>query len=99
MGDKPRAEQGNTLGCVEDDDVKVSQHLFALRLSAADTKAVLQSLQRASVVTDPSNEQLVKLTDSPDDLSAIAKSLGQIDDNVEPLDVTLSVENIRLISK
>jgi hypothetical protein len=45
---------GNTLGCIKgDDDVEVSQHFFALRLSHADLLAVLHGLYEASVVAEP----------------------------------------------
>ena len=89
----------------EDDNIKVAQHFFALRLATvADTRLVLQALQRASVATDPSNPQLVKLTSGPSDLAGLAKQLGQIvRDNTSPVLGTLSVKTassqIRLIGK
>ena len=91
---KPRSKQGNTLGCVNDDNIKVAQHFFALRLATSDdTKTVLQALQRASVATDPSNDQLVKLTSGPAELSSLAKQLGrQVLDNLTPFSGTLSVK-------
>lgn len=55
----PRQTDGNTLGCVKDDDVKVSQHFFALRLAKNDLVKVLKALKNASVVTDPTNRQIV----------------------------------------
>ena len=55
----PRATDGNTLGCVKDDDVKVSQHFFALKLNTHDVIEVLIALRNASVVTDPTNRQIV----------------------------------------
>ena len=55
----PRESDGNTLGCVRDNDVKVSQHFFALRLTKDDLVKVLRALQNASVVTDPTNSQIV----------------------------------------
>jgi len=85
-----RATQGNTLGCTDDDNVLVSQHFFGLRLKFSDTLAVLQAMKRASVVTDPSNTQLVKLTDSPGELTSLVKSLGQVDSSGDVLRVTLS---------
>ena len=91
---KPRSTQGNTLGCVKDDNIKVAQHFFALRLATLDdTRTVLQALQRASVATDPSNDQLVKLTSGPAELSSLAKQLGrQVLDNLTPFSETLSVK-------
>ena len=32
----PRTSDGNTLGCVKDDDIEVSQHFFALKLTKAN---------------------------------------------------------------
>jgi hypothetical protein len=55
----PRATDGNTLGCVEDDNVEVSQHFFALKLAKADVIEILKGLGNASVVTDPENPQIV----------------------------------------
>src|SRR5204863_8132467 len=46
----PRKTDGNTLGCVTDDDVKVSQHFFALKLTKDDVVKVLKALKNASVV-------------------------------------------------
>lgn len=47
----PRNGDGNTLGCVTDDDVQVSQHFFALALTKDDLVVVLKALENASVVT------------------------------------------------
>ena len=41
---EPRKTDGNTLGCVADNDVLVSQHFFALALSKDDVVAVLKAL-------------------------------------------------------
>lgn len=101
----PRKEQGNTLGCCEDDNVMVAQHFFALRLNSAnDTLAVLQALQRASVVTDTKNPQLVKLTSGPSDLKQAASQLGQqVLDILEPFQGDISARNkaskVHLIAK
>ena len=98
-------QQGNTLGCCQDENIKVAQHFFALRLATADdTRLVLQALQRASVATDPSNEQIVKLTSGPSELASLAKQLGQVvRDNTAPLQGTLSIKAaggpIRLFAK
>ena len=51
---------GNTLGCIADDDVLVSQHFFALKLSKNDVVTVLKALANASVVTDPTNTRLLQ---------------------------------------
>jgi len=96
---QPRTQQGNTLGCVVDDNVEVAQHFFALRLpSAADTQEVLLALQKASVVTDPSNSQLVKLSDSPAELASLANGLAQLDTSVVPFQSTLS-SSVKLLAK
>ena len=101
---KPRTRQGNTLGCVKDDNIKIAQHFFAIRLATVnDTRTILQALQRASAATDPRNEQLVKLSSGPAELSSLAKQLGrQVLDNLTPLLGTLSVRTssqVRLIAK
>ena len=101
---KPRDHQGNTLGCCKDDNIKVAQHFFALRLATKeDTKTVLLALQRASAVTDPNNDQLVKLSSGPSELSSIAKQLGrQVLNNLTPLVGTLTMSTsspLRLIAK
>jgi hypothetical protein len=87
---KNRPTQGNTLGCIKDDNVEVAQHLFALKLTASDTKAVLTALRKASVVTDPKNSQLVKVTNSPSDLKSLVEGFGTLDKSTAPSQVTLS---------
>ena len=71
----PRTTDGNTLGCVKDDDVKVSQHFFALKLSKDDVTQVLKALNNASVVTDPHNRQIVS-NGGPEDIQALVNQLG-----------------------
>jgi hypothetical protein len=70
----PRTD-GNSLGCVKDDDVKVSQHFFALRLNKDDLLRVLDGLSNASVVTDAKNPQIVS-NGGPDDVQAKVNLLG-----------------------
>jgi len=93
----PRAGDGNTLGCVEDNNVKAAQHFFALRLSPADTAAVLDALANASVVTDISSPQLARIG-GPPELQQRAARLGRRSTSVNLIDVTLS-SGVRLISK
>lgn len=70
-------EGGNTLGCVlNDNNILVSQHFFASRLSKADVVTVLKALQRASVVTEPKNQQIVK-NGGPTDIRKLVSSLGR----------------------
>jgi len=71
----PRKTDGNTLGCVSDDNVEVSQHFFALKLTKGDLTTILKALQNASVVTDPSNPQIVN-NGGPPDIQQLVGSLG-----------------------
>jgi hypothetical protein len=103
----PRSN-GNTLGCITDNtgkpqnNVWVSQHFFALRLNRSDVVAVLQALQRASVVTQAdagpgSNSQIVR-NGGPDDLQKFVSELGRLSKDTSVLDLTLS-SGVRLIAK
>lgn len=72
----PRTD-GNTLGCVTDNDVKVSQHFFALKLSPADTAKLLEALRNEAAVTLPADPQVVRVRpSSPPALKTLAASLG-----------------------
>jgi hypothetical protein len=72
----PRKTDGNTLGCIaNDDDVLVSQHFFALKLTKDDLVTVLKALENASVVTDPSNRQIVD-NGGPADVQTLVTGLG-----------------------
>lgn len=93
----PRANDGNTLGFVQDDDIEFSQHFFALRLTKGDLPVVLAALNNASVVTDPSNPQLV-LNGGPKGIPEQVKNLGRLSKSNLCLDVKLS-SGVRLISK
>lgn len=73
--DSPRKTDGNTLGCVSDDNVEVSQHFFALKLSKSDLVTVLTALHNASVVTDPTNPQIVN-NGGPADIQKLVQTLG-----------------------
>ena len=76
-GSKKHARQtdGNTLGCTKDDDIEVSQHFFALKLTPTDLVAVLTALKNASVATDPTNPQIV-LNGGPPEIQTLVKKLG-----------------------
>jgi hypothetical protein len=74
---QPRQTDGNTLGCAADNDVLVSQHFFALRLNQADLVMVLEALANASVVTDPTNLQIVS-NGGPANIQALVSGLGKI---------------------
>ena len=93
----PRRTDGNTLGCIDDNDVKVSQHFFALRLTKTDLVKTLWALTNASVVTDPSNPQIVK-NGGPADVQALVNGLGTQSHSRTPTNVTLST-GVKLISK
>src|SRR2546421_3369660 len=71
----PRKTDGNTLGCIKDDDVEVSQHFFSLKLSKDDVVKVLKGLANASVVTDPKNPQIVH-NGGPADIKQLVDDLG-----------------------
>ena len=73
----PRASEGNTLGCTaRDNNVMVSQHAFALRLTKADVVAVLTGLHNASVVTAPAKLQIAS-NGGPAEIVALVQSLGE----------------------
>ena len=93
----PRKTDGNTLGCVKDNDVQVSQHFFALRLSKDDLVQVLMALSNASVVTDPKNPQIVN-NGGPPDVQKLVASLGVKSASDTYSKTTLST-GVQLISK
>lgn len=93
----PRKTDGNTLGCVKDDDVHVSQHFFALRLDANDVVAVLQGLQNASISTDPLNRQVVS-NGGPPHIQALVAGLGKKSHSAAVMRVKLS-SGVELVSK
>ena len=93
----PRKTDGNTLGCVKDDNVEVSQHFFALKLNKDDLVKVLRALHNASVVTDPSNPQIVN-NGGPADVQELVRMLGVKSDSTTFTDDKLS-SGVELISK
>ena len=92
-----RLKDGNTLGCIDDDNVLVSQHFFALKLNKDDLVDVLKALQNASVVTDPTNLQIVS-NGGPADVQDLVNSLGKRSKSVDVFEATLST-GVKLISK
>lgn len=69
-------QTGNTIGAIgDDDDIKVSQHFFALKLTAADLVMVLKALNNASVVTDVSKPSIVR-NGGPAAVQALVTTLG-----------------------
>jgi hypothetical protein len=93
----PRKTDGNTLGCIKDDDVEVSQHFFSLKLSKDDVVKVLKGLANASVATDPKNPQIVH-NGGPADIKQLVDDLGDKSDNKKATKETLS-SGVILISK
>lgn len=93
----PRKTDGNTLGCVRDDNVQVSQHFFALRLNKDDLVKVLTALQNASVVTDPKDLQVVS-NGGPADVQQMVATLGVKSRSTSPTNETLS-SGVEVISK
>lgn len=95
--DTPRQTDGNTLGCVEDDDVKVSQHFFALKLTRSDLTAVLRALQNASVATRVNNLQLVR-NGGPADVQQLVNGLG-VHSKATAATMTALSTGVKVISK
>jgi hypothetical protein len=93
----PRGTDGNTLGCIADDNVEVSQHFFALKLTKGDLVKVLTALGNASVATDPLNAQVVD-NGGPADVQELVFRLGKKSVSTRLSDDTLS-SGVRLISK
>jgi hypothetical protein len=93
----PRKLDGNTLGCVKDDDVEVSQHFFALKLTKSDLVLVLQGLANASVVTDPTDPQVVN-NGGPADVQALVSGLGKLSKSDKLVSGTLST-GVQFLSK
>lgn len=93
----PRQTDGNTLGCVADDNVEVSQHFFALRLAEPDLKALLDALKNASIVTDPGNPQIVR-NGGPPEIQASVNELGRKSSSTKVIETRLP-GGIELISK
>ena len=93
----PRQTDGNTLGCVKDNDVKVSQHFFSLKLTKDDLVTILKALGNASVVTVPTNTQIVQ-NGGPADVQALVTQLGKKSASKTVTSDTLS-SGVQLISK
>lgn len=93
----PRETDGNTLGCVKDDNVKVSQHFFALRLTKDDVTKVLEALQNASVVTDPDSRQIVH-NGGPHEIQSLVNDLGT-KSHSSKVQIYMLSSGVELISK
>jgi hypothetical protein len=93
----PRKTDGNTLGCVKDNDVLVSQDFFALKLNKSDVVTILKALANASVVTKPTQSQIVN-NGGPADIQVLVKTLGKVSTSKTAIKSTLS-SGVVLISK
>src|SRR5581483_9621391 len=93
----PRQNDGNTLGCIKDNDVLVSQHFFALKLNKDDVVAVLKGIANASVVTKAQDPELVN-SGGPADIQSLTASLGHVSSSKSATITTLS-SGVKLISK
>lgn len=93
----PRAE-GNSLGCtMSDDDVDLSQHFFALKLTEPDVLKVLAALKQEGAVTDTGNSQLVRTGGPPEIVTAVSE-LGSPNTDATVTSEKLS-SGVRLIAK
>ena len=96
----PRKKDGNTLGCVDDNDVEVSQHFFALKLNKSDLIAVLNALANASVATASKAKPIKQIVKNggPQVVQNAVNKLGVLASSNKATMVTLS-SGVRLISK
>ena len=75
--DKRKGNKGNTLGCnSSNNNLRASQHFFALKLTKDDLVEVLKALKNASVVTDPTKSQIVR-NGGPADVRKLVDDLGE----------------------
>lgn len=93
----PRQNDGNTLGCIKDDDIEVSQHFFALKLTKNDLASVLTALGNSSVATNLSQPSIVN-NGGPNDIQALVNDLGKQSSSRTVFTAILS-SGIQLISK
>jgi hypothetical protein len=95
--DHPRQNDGNTLGCINDDDIEVSQHFFSIKINKADLIILLKAINNASVVTSTSHLEIVN-NGGPQDVQDLVNELGKESKSTETTVNTLS-SGIRVISK
>jgi hypothetical protein len=93
----PRQNDGNTLGCINDDDIEVSQHFFSVKLNCQDVISVIEVLQNSSIVTDINQPSIVN-NGGPQAIQELVKQLGVLSSSKTILKKTLST-GITLISK
>lgn len=93
----PRHNDGNTLGCINDDDIEVSQHFFALKLTKDDLVNVLNAIGNASVATSTAQPSIVN-NGGPLDVQALVEGLGKQSTSRSLFTATLS-SGVQIISK
>jgi hypothetical protein len=93
----PRQNDGNTLGCINDDDVEVAQHFFAVKINKADLIIMLNAISNASVVTSTAYPEIVQ-NGGPADVQELVKTLGKESKSTTCTVDTLS-SGIKVISK
>ncbi len=93
----PRQNDGNTLGCITDDDVEVAQHFFAVKINKDDLVTVLKALNNASVVTKIDHPEIVQ-NGGPEDVQELVKTLGKESKSADCTVDKLS-SGVRIISK
>jgi Deoxyribonuclease II/Collagen triple helix repeat (20 copies) len=96
--DASRKNDGNTLGYINDDNIEVSQHFFALKLTKDDVINVLKTLYNASVGTNVSEPSIVK-NGGPNDIQILVNTLGKKSTSTTLVEATLSTSNVKIISK
>lgn len=94
-----RQTDGNTLGCIaQDDNIKVSQHFFSLKLTKDDVVKVLAALQNSSAVTANTNNSQIVNNGGPNDIRAMVQQLGVLSTSTSATKDTLS-SGVQIISK
>jgi hypothetical protein len=82
-----KRKSGNTLGCVStNNNLRASQHFFALKLNKADLLKVLEAMRRASVATNFKVPQVVYNGGPPEVRAAVFK-LGKKPSRADKFDV------------
>jgi Deoxyribonuclease II len=98
--DTRKGNKGNTLGCnSSNNNLRASQHFFALRLKHDGLVKVLDGLKNASVVTDPTSLQIVR-NGGPQDVQERVRALGKRQTSKdEQIIVTALSSDVMMISK
>jgi hypothetical protein len=83
-----RRRTGNTLGCISTtNNLRASQHFFALSLNPSDLVKVLGALRRVNAATDPANLQVVR-NGGPARVQELVNELGQKPSRADKFPVT-----------